>query len=156
MRITDIRVECYSAPLPTPISNGRYTYATSDRCLVRVETDEGVTGIGLGDGGVGLAGAARMIQGTIESLRPWLVGEDPIDVERLWDGMWVPKLIGPPRLHDARRSAPIDIALWDMRGQVFGRAGGDAARRLPRVAAHLRRRRLLRREGRRARSSLAR
>src|SRR6476646_3064821 len=119
MKITGIKVECYSAPLPTPISNGRYTYATSDRCLVRVETSEGVTGIGLGDGGVGLAGAARMIEATVDSLRPWLIGEDPPAIERLWTRMWVPKLLGR-RGFTTRVISTGDIALWDLRGQIFG------------------------------------
>jgi L-alanine-DL-glutamate epimerase-like enolase superfamily enzyme len=119
MEITGIKVECYSAPLPTPISNGRYTYATSDRCLVRVETSEGVTGVGLGDGGVGLAGAARMIEATVDSLRPWLIGEDPLAIERLWTRMWVPKLLGR-RGFTTRVISTVDIALWDLRGQIFG------------------------------------
>ncbi|MDX6600743.1 MAG: hypothetical protein QOE87_4630 [Gaiellales bacterium] len=119
MRITDIKVECYSAPLPTPISNGRYTYATSERCLVRVETSEGVTGLGLGDGGVGLAGAPQMIEGTIASLRPWLIGEDPLAIERLWSLMWVPKLLGR-RGFTTRVISTVDIALWDLRGKLFG------------------------------------
>jgi L-alanine-DL-glutamate epimerase-like enolase superfamily enzyme len=119
MEITDVKVECYSAPLPTPISNGRYTYATSERCLVRVETSDGVTGLGLGDGGVGLAGAARMIEATIESLRPWLIGEDPLAIERLWARMWAPKLLGR-RGFTTRVISTVDIALWDLRGQVFG------------------------------------
>ncbi|MDX6564103.1 MAG: hypothetical protein QOD65_3917, partial [Gaiellales bacterium] len=119
MRITDIKVECYSAPLPTPISNGRYTYATSERCLVRVETSEGVTGLGLGDGGVGLAGAPQMIEATIASLRPWLIGEDPLAIERLWSLMWVPKLLGR-RGFTTRVISTVDIALWDLRGKLFG------------------------------------
>jgi L-alanine-DL-glutamate epimerase-like enolase superfamily enzyme len=119
VKITDVTVECYSAPLPIPISNGRYTYATTDRCLVRIETSEGVTGIGLGDGGVGLAGAARMIQATVDSVRPWLVGEDPLANERLWTRMWVPKLLGR-RGFTTRVISTIDIALWDLRGQVYG------------------------------------
>ena len=119
MLITDLKVECYSAPLRTPISNGRYTYATSERCLVRVETTEGVTGLGLGDGRVGLAGASRMIEATIESLRSWLVGEDPLASERLWARMWIPKLLGR-RGFTTRVISTVDIALWDLRGQVFG------------------------------------
>jgi L-alanine-DL-glutamate epimerase-like enolase superfamily enzyme len=119
MRITDVTVECYSAPLPTPITNGRHTYATSDRCLVRVETDEAVTGLGVGDGGVGLAGAPDMIRATVESLRPWLIGEDALAVERLWTRMWVPKLLGR-RGFTTRVISTIDLALWDLRGHVFG------------------------------------
>ena len=87
---------------PTPISNGRYTYATSDRCLVRVETDEGVTGLGLGDGGVGLAGAPRMIEAH---------GREPAPVARRRGSAGRRAPLGahvgaeaarPPRLHDAR------------------------------------------------------
>ena len=70
MVITDVSVECYQRPLERPIRNGKYTYATSDACIVRITTDEGATGIGLGDESVGLSGAPRMIQATVESLRP--------------------------------------------------------------------------------------
>src|SRR5262249_50185681 len=102
-----------------PISNGKYTYATHDRCVVRVHTDEGVTGIGLGDGGVGLAAAARMIEATVESLRPALIGEDPLDHERIWANMWVPKLIGR-RGFTTRVISSIDIGLWDLKGKICG------------------------------------
>ena len=86
MRITDVTVECYSAPLPTPISNGRYTYATSERCLVRIETTRASPASAWATAASGLAGAPQMIEATVESLRPWLVGEDPLAVERLWRG----------------------------------------------------------------------
>ncbi len=119
MKITDVAVECYQAPLDTPISNGKYTYATHDRCVVRVRTDEGLTGIGLGDGGVGLSAAPRMIEATVESLRPALIGEDPLDNERIWANMWVPKLIGR-RGFTTRVISAVDIALWDLKGKICG------------------------------------
>ena len=56
------------------------------------------------DGGVGLAGAPEMIRGTVESLRPALIGESPLRTERIWAALWSPKLLGrrgfttrPPR-----------------------------------------------------------
>jgi L-alanine-DL-glutamate epimerase-like enolase superfamily enzyme len=119
MKITDVAVECYQAPLDPPISNGKYTYATHDRCVVRVHTDEGVTGIGLGDGGTGLVAAKEMIRATVESLRPALLGEDPLDHERIWANMWVPKLIGR-RGFTTRVISSIDIALWDLKGKICG------------------------------------
>jgi L-alanine-DL-glutamate epimerase-like enolase superfamily enzyme len=46
-----------------------------------------------------------------------LVGEDPIDVERLWHKMWVPKLIGRRGL-TTRAISAIDIGLWDIRAKA--------------------------------------
>ena len=103
MKITDIRVESYSWPRAKPISNGKHTYTHSGVGLVFIDTDEGTTGIGLG-GGKGVIGA------TIDYLKPLLIGEDPINVERLWHAMWVPKLIGRRGL-TTRAISAIDIAL---------------------------------------------
>src|SRR5207302_7216586 len=53
----------------------------------------------------------------IEALKHELIGEDPIDVERLWHKMWVPKIIGRRGL-TTRAISPIDIGLWDIRAKV--------------------------------------
>ena len=50
MKITDVTVECYAWPKPKPISNGKYTYTKVVFNLVKVTTDEAVTGIGWGGG----------------------------------------------------------------------------------------------------------
>jgi L-alanine-DL-glutamate epimerase-like enolase superfamily enzyme len=112
LKIIDITTESYSWPRLKPITNGKHTYTHSGLGLVKIETDEGVTGIGRGStGGVGKA--------TIERLKPLLIGEDPIDVERLWHKMWVPKLIGRRGL-TTRAISAIDIGLWDLRSKVAG------------------------------------
>ena len=89
MVITDVSVECYQRPLERPIRNGKYTYATSDACIVRITTDEGATGIGLGDEGVGLSARAPHDPGHRGS-RGRLLGEDPLASERIWASMWCP------------------------------------------------------------------
>ena len=89
-----------------PIRNGKHTYTHSGLGIVKIETDENVTGIGLG--GTGLVG-----QATIEGLKHELIGEDPIDVERLWHKMWVPKIVGRRGL-TTRAISAIDIGLWDI------------------------------------------
>ncbi len=48
MKVTDLNVEVYRWPRHVPIRNGRHVYATSGLNVIRVETDEGITGIGLG------------------------------------------------------------------------------------------------------------
>lgn len=50
MEITDVGVECDAWPKPKPISNGKYTYTKVAFNIVKVSTDEGVTGIGWGGG----------------------------------------------------------------------------------------------------------
>jgi len=55
-------------------------------------------------------------QATIETLKHDLIGEDPIDVERLWHKMWVPKIIGRRGL-TTRAISAIDIGLWDIRAK---------------------------------------
>jgi len=112
VKITGITTEEYRWPRHKPISNGLHTYTHSGLDLVKIETDEGITGIGLGGGG--LIGKA-----TIAHLTPQLIGEDPIDVERLWHKMWIPKLIGRRGL-TTRAISAIDIGLWDIRGKVAG------------------------------------
>ena len=42
-----------------------------------------------------------------------------MNVERLWNKMWVPKMIGRRGL-TTRVISGIDIALWDLRGKITG------------------------------------
>jgi L-alanine-DL-glutamate epimerase-like enolase superfamily enzyme len=110
MKITGITIEAFRWPRHKPISNGKHTYTHSGLGLVKIETDAGVTGIGLG-------GDGAIQRATIETLTAELIGEDPIDVERLWHKMWVPKLIGRRGL-TTRAISAIDIGLWDIRAKV--------------------------------------
>ncbi len=112
MKIVDIQTEAYRWPRPKPITNGKHTYTHAGLGLVHIQTDEGLTGTGLG--GTGAIGNA-----VIDHLRPLLIGEDPIDVERLWHKMWVPKLIGRRGL-TTRVISAIDIGLWDLRAKAAG------------------------------------
>ncbi len=112
MKITSVTTETFRWPRKVVISNGKHTYTHRGMRLVKIETDEGTTGIGV-------CAVQPIIQATIEHLTPQLIGEDPIDVERLWHKMWVPKLIGRRGL-TTRAISGIDIALWDLKAKVCG------------------------------------
>jgi D-arabinonate dehydratase len=112
MKITRISTETYRWPRAKPITNGKHTYTHVTLGLVKVETDEGVTGVGLGASG-------SVVTAAIEHFAEILIGEDPLDVERLWHKMWVPKLVGRRGL-TTRAISAIDIALWDLRAKVAG------------------------------------
>jgi len=112
MKITNITTEEYSWPRTRPITNGKHTYTHAGLDLVKIETDEGITGIGVGATG-------PIVRTTIEHLAQHLIGEDPINTERLWHKMWVPKLIGRRGL-TTRAISAIDIGLWDIRAKAAG------------------------------------
>jgi galactonate dehydratase len=79
-----------------------------DGCLVRIETDAGITGYG--ETGVD----ARMARARIPQLR--LVGADPLSIERHFQsmtGMIHPFLPPIPLI------SGIDIALWDLAGKIL-------------------------------------
>jgi D-arabinonate dehydratase len=112
VKIVEITAETYRWPRPKPISNGKHTYTSAGLRLVRIETDEGIVGYGLG-------GTGKIEGATIEHLKSKLIGEDPIDVERIWHTMWVPKTIGR-RGFTTRAISAVDIGLWDIRAQAAG------------------------------------
>ncbi len=112
MKIIGITMQEYRWPRAKPITNGKHTYTHVNYALIKIATDEGITGIGLGHGG-------EIERATVKHLTPLLIGEDPIDVERLWHKMWVPKLIGR-RGMTTRTISAIDIGLWDIKAKAAG------------------------------------
>ncbi len=112
MKITGITTEEYRWPRRVPITNGLHTYNDVEFAFVRIRTDEGIEGIGLGTGG-------KIWRAAVEHLAPMLIGEDPRNTERLWTRMWVPKLIGRRGL-TTRAISSIDIGLWDIKAKAAG------------------------------------
>lgn len=83
--------------------------------LVKVLTDEGISGIGEGT----LEYKESALLGAIDDLQHALVGRDPFDTEALWhenyrDAYWR----GGPVLMSA--ISAIDMALWDIKGKALG------------------------------------
>ena len=117
MKITDVKIETYRWPRARPIRNGRYVYTTAGLNVVKIETDEGVTGLGMGGG---VTESEEIFRSIGEHLKQTVIGQDPFDTERVWDDMWQPKLVGRRGL-TTRVISAIDIALWDIKGKVAGR-----------------------------------
>jgi L-alanine-DL-glutamate epimerase-like enolase superfamily enzyme len=96
---------------------------TQDALLVKIHTDNGLTGIGEVDSSPEVAKAifdAPFSHTIASGLRQLLLGEDPRDVERLWEKMY------RGTIYFGRRGAAIhalsgaDIALWDLLGKATG------------------------------------
>ncbi len=116
MKVTDVKMETYRWPRAKPIRNGRYVYPTAGLNVVKVETDEGVTGVGLAGG---VQGAEEIGVSILDHLKQYAIGQDPFDTERIWEDMWQPKLIGRRGI-TTRVISGIDIALWDLKGRITG------------------------------------
>ncbi|KHJ56073.1 hypothetical protein LA66_05550 [Aureimonas altamirensis] len=115
-RITGVRAEAYRWPRNRPITNGLYTYSHASLFVIHVETDDGVTGVGLG---TGIMDAPRVGLEIADYLGNKLVGRDPLDIERHWHAMWRPKLVGRRGI-TTRVISGIDIALWDLKAKLAG------------------------------------
>lgn len=114
MKITDLNVWAYAAPYEQAISNGKYTYGATEIVVCEVLTDEGITGIGWTHG-------THVVVDTMMSLKERIIGQDPFNVEKIWDMMYLPKIYGRKGF-ETRAISGIDIALWDIKGKVAGRS----------------------------------
>jgi L-alanine-DL-glutamate epimerase-like enolase superfamily enzyme len=116
MRISDIRTIAVEVNLEQTVFDANYTMATKPALLVEVHTDEGLVGIGeAAHFGGPMASTAQVIE---HELKPYLIGENPNDIERLWERMH-------RRAYKHARGgiviaaiSGIDIALWDLRGKM--------------------------------------
>lgn len=84
-------------------------------CFVRIDTDRGLTGTGeCIHGGAG-------IQQIVTSLAPLVLGEDPMNVERLFEKMRRARLFdGGMAGNQVTAMVGIEIALWDLVGKATG------------------------------------
>jgi len=98
------------------------TASCQDVVLVRVRTDEGLEGIGEADA------SPEVIKAIIDAayshtiacgLREVLLGENPLETERLWQKMYRRTMyFGRSSVTICAMSA-IDMALWDLKGKYF-------------------------------------
>jgi L-rhamnonate dehydratase len=95
---------------------------------VEVITDKGLSGIGFGGPGAGF-----VIEKHLSKL---LLGEDPFNVEQLWDIMWRSTMYYGRKGLVLHSISAIDNALWDIVGKalntpVYKLLGGAAKERIP-------------------------
>lgn len=81
---------------------------------VRIHTDEGI--VGLGETFFAAEAVAAWIHSTAA---PYLLGKDPLQIERHWQGLNPFIGFNSTGVENRGRSA-IDVALWDILGQVCG------------------------------------
>src|SRR4029079_1658727 len=99
------------------------TASCQDVVLLRVRTDDGLEGIGEADASPEVIKAivdAPFSHNIASGLREILLGENPLETERLWQKMLRrTQYFGRTSVTIAAMSA-VDMALWDLKGKKFG------------------------------------
>ncbi|MEJ7761868.1 MAG: mandelate racemase/muconate lactonizing enzyme family protein [Thermomicrobiales bacterium] len=116
MKITDVTTIKLTYRMERPMADAIHHMPARPTLLVRVHTDEGITGLGESAAyGGSLESMEALVLG---ELRTTVLGQDPFMVERLWSMM-------ATRAHQRGRRgmlmmgiSGIDIALWDIIGQA--------------------------------------
>ena len=105
-----------------PLKEGRYNWSNGnsvsvfDSTVVEIKTDEGLYGYAecCPLGSAYLPSFARGVRAGLAELAPHLIGYDPTNIQQINQVM-----DGALRGHPYAK-APIDIACWDIKGQVAG------------------------------------
>jgi L-alanine-DL-glutamate epimerase-like enolase superfamily enzyme len=120
VKITDVE----AIVLRQPAVDDGIADGSQDDLVIRIHTDEGITGIGEVDSAPEAVKALVDAPGShaiANSLHGLLVGEDPLDVERLWQKMYLGLIYIGRRGIALHALSGIDIALWDIRGKAEGK-----------------------------------
>jgi L-alanine-DL-glutamate epimerase-like enolase superfamily enzyme len=120
MRITDI--DCHV--LVQPAFDTSAASSAQDDIVVEIHTDEGVSGIGESDVNPWIARACIQAPGTHNmglGLAEMLIGADPLDVEDLWERLYVGSAMNGRRGAVINAIGALDVALHDLRGKILGR-----------------------------------
>jgi len=124
MKITEVRCHLMQAGAPPHTgwtATGKSALAGNRNWLfVTLHTDAGLIGTGEG------SGWPRVVAQAVADLAHLLVGENPRDIERLGQKLRVAMMgHGQTGTVGMGALAAIDIALWDLKGQVLGTSTAD-------------------------------
>src|SRR6202008_1276695 len=116
MKIPDVSLTLFSWESIPPTIYGHHTArptGKSDLGLLRIATDEGIEGPAF----LGPSSNPASLDGPmlIRFLKPIVMGQDPLDRERLNRLLWA-----RARVCSVRAIGAVDIALWDVAGKKAG------------------------------------
>ena len=118
MQITDVRSAAVRVPLERPTAIATRQLGGREYVLVWIASDDGHTGLGYAYAGT--VGGRQTHELVRDVFRPLLLGQDPTLVERHWAAMYQESLLIGRRGAALRAISAVDVALWDLLGQIAG------------------------------------
>jgi galactonate dehydratase len=110
MKITEIKTYLMHAGRPTPFGG----WGKRNWLFVKVFTDEGIYGVGEA------SGWPRVVETAIHDLTPIVVGEDPFNIEKIWQKMLLGTMgHGMTGIVGSGAMTGIEMALWDIKGKAL-------------------------------------
>jgi L-alanine-DL-glutamate epimerase-like enolase superfamily enzyme len=110
-RIVSVRAVALDLPLRRPVAFSTRRLTSREFVLVRIETADGIEGIGYTYGG-------RLIATAVDvNLSSRLIGQPAGAIEALWRSMYQETLLLGRRGAVMRAISAVDIALWDILGK---------------------------------------
>jgi L-alanine-DL-glutamate epimerase-like enolase superfamily enzyme len=117
VKVTKVEPIVLESPVKEPWRIGTAVYTSMHAALVRIDTDEGITGFGEALARFSPRAAANVVQ---DILSPVVLGQDPFNVELLWDRMYaVMRGRGHSKGYVLEAMSAMDIALWDIIGRAL-------------------------------------
>src|SRR5438128_8364669 len=116
-----VRIDCHV--LLVPNYDAAACSSAQDNLVVEVHTDEGIDGIGETDTNPWVARECIRARGTHcmgRGLEEMLLGENPLEPERIWQKLYSGSKMTGRRGAVICAMGAIDMALWDIRGQALG------------------------------------
>ena len=116
MKISDVTLTLFGWSDIPATQYGRHTGTFSGKSelgLLALRTDDGVVGHAFL--GSAMRGARFDAESLIHYLKPVVMGQDPLERERLWQALWQKH-----RNTTLRAIGAVDVALWDIAGKVAG------------------------------------
>jgi len=116
MKITKVDVLPVGYKLKEQLKWGSMEVSIKGGVLVRIYTDEGVSG--LGEAGFSCTFYPIIAPIVKNMLEPLLIGKDPRFVEKIWEEMFQSTHMWGRRGFETYALSGVDIALWDILGKV--------------------------------------
>ena len=91
----------------------QWEYSERKICIVKITTNTGHVGWGEGYGPAGI------IHAGIEHLKPYVIGQNPLETETIWSTMYRRTLDYARRGVLVSAISAIDVALWDLKGKIM-------------------------------------
>ena len=131
MKITDVR-----ASQPIGEKSPQDWRTSLGQILIAIDTDCGITGYGVGGGGLAGIHVVKTV------LRDLLIGRNPEDISQLWSEMYQATLAFGRKGIAVMAISGIDLALWDLRGKseklpIVSLLGGFPGKKNPNLSYRL-------------------